>query len=79
MSDRSDDEPPAARSIMRRSRFDVHVDRHRVANVRGELDASTAPRFAVELDRLVDDGGVVCVDFSDLEFCGAAGINALFG
>jgi anti-anti-sigma factor len=64
---------------MRRSRFDVHVDRHGVANVRGELDASTAPRFAAELDRLADDGGVVCVDFTNLEFYGAAGINLLFG
>jgi anti-sigma B factor antagonist len=70
---------PAAGPVMRRDRFNVHVDRHRVANVSGELDASTAPQLAVQLDRLADDGGIVCVDFSDLEFCGAAGINVLFG
>ena len=57
--------------------MDVHVDRHGVVNVSGELDASTAPRLAVALDRLADDGGVVCVDVSRLDFCGAAGINVL--
>jgi anti-anti-sigma factor len=77
MSELSNDQPPAAGSDMHRTRFDVHVDRHRVANVSGELDASTAPRFAVELDRLADDGGTVCVDCSNLEFCDAAGINVL--
>jgi anti-anti-sigma factor len=79
MSDRSNGEQRAAGVVMRGTRFDVHVDRHLVANVRGELDASTAPRFAVELDRLADAGGTVCVDCSDLEFCGAAGINVLVG
>lgn len=58
---------------------DMYVDRHRVLNVIGELDVSTAPRFAVELDRLAEDGGNVCVDFSSLAFCAAAGINALVG
>jgi anti-sigma B factor antagonist len=62
-----------------RHRFDVHVDRHLVAHVSGELDVSTAPRFAVELDRLTVDGGVICVDVASLEFCGAAGINVLSG
>jgi anti-anti-sigma factor len=78
MGQRLDDEPPVGDPGTYRARFTVHVDRHRVANVTGELDASTAPRFAAELDRLADDGGIVSVDFSDLEFCGVAGINVLF-
>jgi anti-anti-sigma factor len=78
MGGRTDVESAAADSGMRSDRFLVHVDRHGVANVSGELDASTAPRFAAELNRLADDGGIVCVDLSSLEFCGVAGINVLF-
>jgi anti-anti-sigma factor len=79
MSGLLDDEALAAHAVMGRIRFNVHVDRHQVANVSGELDASTAPQLTVALDRLVDVGGIVCVDFSGLAFCGAAGINVLFG
>jgi anti-anti-sigma factor len=79
MSDRTNDGAPTARADNGPTRFDVHVDRHGVVNLRGELDAETAPGLATELDRLADDGGIVCVDCSDLEFCGAAGINVLFG
>jgi anti-anti-sigma factor len=70
---------PADEPVRRRSRFDVHVDKHLMAHVNGELDVSTAPRFAVELDRLAADGGTVCVDLANLDFCGAAGINVLVG
>jgi anti-anti-sigma factor len=79
MTELPDDERPGIDPVVRRTRFIVHIDRHRVANVSGELDAFTAPRFAMKLNRLADDGGIVCVDCSDLEFCGAAGINALIG
>ena len=69
----------AAQPVSRRCRFDVHVDRHSVVHVSGELDVSTAPRFAVELEKLAVDGGTICVDLASLEFCGAAGINVLVG
>ena len=72
-------EQPAVRPVTRRCRFDVHVDRHLVVHVRGELDVSTAPQFAVELEKLAIDGGTICVDLASLEFCGAAGVNVLAG
>ena len=72
-------EQPAVRPVMRGCRFDVHVDRHLVVHVSGELDVSTAPRFAVELERRAIDGGIICVDLASLEFCGADGINVLVG
>jgi anti-anti-sigma factor len=59
--------------------FGIYIDRHLVAYVSGVLDVDAAPRLALELDPLTLDGGVVCVDFSDLEFCGAAGVRVLFG
>jgi anti-sigma B factor antagonist len=74
MSEQPADEPGTCRS-----RSEVHVDPHLVVRVSGELDVSTAPQFAVELDRLAVDGGIICVDFANLEFCGAAGINVLVG
>jgi anti-anti-sigma factor len=79
MNEQLDDGASAVAPETRGTPFDVYVDRHRVANVSGELDVSTAPRFAAELCRLVDDGGAVRVDFSNLVFCGAAGINVLVG
>jgi anti-anti-sigma factor len=79
MNRQLDDEGSAVAPARRRTPFDVHVDPHRVAKVSGELDVNTAPRFAAELYTLVDDGGAVCVDFSKLVFCGAAGINVLVG
>ena len=72
-------EQPTVELMTRRSRFDVHVDRHLVVHVSGELDVSTAPRFALELDRVAIDGGIICVDLASLEFCDAAGINVLVG
>jgi anti-anti-sigma factor len=66
---------PIVELVARRRRFSVHVDRHLVLHVSGELDVSTAPWFAVELDRLAIGGGIICVDLASLEFCGAAGIN----
>jgi len=59
--------------------FAVRVDRHQVVNAHGELDIATDFQFAAALSPLVAEGGVICVDFSELEFCGAAGINVLFG
>lgn len=76
MSERPDDLSAAGPDLYL-GRFDVHVDRHGVANVSGELDLRTAPLFAIALDRIAADGGIICLDFSDLEFCGTAGINVL--
>jgi anti-anti-sigma factor len=59
--------------------FAVRVDRHQVVNARGELDAATDLQFAAALSPLVAEGGVICVDLSAVRFCGAAGINVLFG
>ena len=58
--------------------FVVRVDRHQVVNAHGELDAATDLQFAAALSPLVTDGGVICVDFAALDFCGVAGINVLF-
>lgn len=78
MRQQLDDEPTVAASLRRRNRFDVHIDRHLMVDVSGEADVITAPRFATKPAQLADDGGgVVWVDFSNLAFCGAAGINVL--
>ena len=70
MNEQLDDEASTAAPETRGTPFDVYVDRYQVAKVSGELDVITAPRFAAELHRLVENGGAVC---------GAAGINVLFG
>jgi anti-anti-sigma factor len=79
MSEQLAGESPAIGLGMSRSWFDACVDRHGVMSVSGELDVATAPRFAVALDPLAEEGGIVSVDFSNLTFCGAAGITVLVG
>ena len=79
MSDQPYDDPPGVIVSPPDNGFTVRVDRHQVVNAHGELDAATDLQFAAVLSSLVAEGGVICVDFSALAFCGAAGINVLFG
>jgi anti-anti-sigma factor len=78
MSDRPHDEPSGVIEPPARNGFTVRVDRHRLIAADGGLDAATGARFAEALLPLAADGGVICVDFSELDFCGAAGVNVLF-
>ncbi len=53
-------------------------DREAVVQVRGELDASTAPLLRDTVSALVGDGvRAITVDCSDLEFIDSNGLHAL--
>lgn len=59
MSDEPHDEPSGVIVPPPGNRFTVRVDRHRLVDAHGELDAAAVPRFAEALSPLAVDGGVV--------------------
>jgi len=48
-----------------------------VLHVTGELDDATVHMLAAALEPLIERGGIICVDLSQLRFLGVPGINLL--
>jgi anti-anti-sigma factor len=58
---------------------EVHTDDEKplTLRLRGEVDIATVPVLRESLSVLVDDGGDVVVDLTDVDFIGLAGLEAL--